>query len=89
MSRQGLNLFHRWVLPKDDLVQTVTMGRDELVVLRKHQIANLRARVEVIHSGESLSVPKADAAVSSASARRKKPSLVLVPSYGLHGCLVF
>ena len=76
MSSQSRKLFHRWVLPHDDLVQRISVGTDKLVVgLGEDKVADLRARVDSIERTQVDGVPEANALVRGASARRKQASV--------------
>lgn len=49
MARQRLDFAHRWVLPNNDLVETVAVSRDELVgCLGEHEVAHLGSRVDAV-----------------------------------------
>lgn len=68
MASQSRNLLHRWIFPDDDLVEGVAVSRHDLVArLGKHQVADLRACIDVVYWLQSVRVPKSNAPIGGAA----------------------
>lgn len=69
MACQRLDFAHRWVLPNNDLVETVAVSRDELVgCFREHEVAHLGSCVDAVDGLQSVRVPESDASICCAAA---------------------
>lgn len=85
MARQSRNLLHGRVLPHDHLVERVPVRAYKLIVcLRKHEVANLRARINRAQRLQGQRVPEPNVLVCSAAARSQETSVQRRPVYCLY-----
>lgn len=90
VSSERCDFGHARVPPKNDLVQAVSVSRNELVaVLTPLQVANLRAGIDAIERAAAESVPEPDAPVGGPTSAAQQPVLVRAPGDSLHGGGVF
>lgn len=83
MACKGGNLLHGWVLPHIYLVKRVTMSWNDFVCcFGEHQVAHLRASVDMIDWLKSMSVPESNTSVGGTSTSGKKTCLIWIPCNG-------
>ncbi len=82
---EGGELLHLRQLPHADLVERVAVGGDDFAgSLGKHQVADLRPRVDAVRLLQRVRAPEADGPVGGASARGEDVVLVRGPGQRLH-----
>ena len=89
MTSKSWYFLHCRVLPNNYLILWVAMSRNYLVCgLRKHQVANLGASVDIIYWLKGMSVPETDASIGCSSTSGEKTCLIGIPSNSFDGCLM-
>ena len=89
MPCQRRDLLHRRILPHYDLVQTVAVRTDQLIVgLGEDKVADLTASVDSADRLERKRVPEANVLIGCAAARSQETSMKWTPVDGLDRSLV-
>lgn len=89
MPSKRCHFLHGWVFPHDDLIQRVSVSRNDFVGgLREHEVAHLAAGVNVVYWLERMRVPEPYASVGGAATSGEESCLVWVPGKSFDCCLV-
>ncbi len=65
MASEGGNFGHGWILPHDDLIETVSVRANHFInVLAPHEVADLATSINTVATGTRHGVPESDASIS-------------------------